>query len=879
MCLRRDAAQGEESGCCRAACRILRHARPLASVTRLVFAAALLLVSGCALLRPARPAAAGAAPGAAPAAAPARGATPASRDATPKPFAEVVTATTTTDDGLLTVYRSDGGLRLLVAVPDSVLGREMLLVSRVSRTAEGVGFGGEAVGESAVRWDRPLGPDGRPGNYLLLRTVRYTTVAADSLPISRAVRDAQFEPVVARLPIAALRGDSAAVVDLTDLFAGDTPTFGLPPEMRETYKVRRLDPARSYIVRAAAYPRNVEIRSVLTYEATAPPTGAETGTLSVEMAHSLVLLPDVPMRARRTDARVGYFAIGQTDYGLDVQRAEARRYATRWRLVPSDTAAYLRGELVPPVTPITFYLDPATPVQWREYLRMGVEDWNAAFEAAGFTGAIRCLDAPAGDPDWSAEDARYSVIRYFPSATENAYGPHVSDPRSGEILESDIGWYHNVMNLLRNWYVVQTAAVNPAARAPRLREDVMGQLVRFVSAHEVGHTLGLPHNFGSSAAYTVEQLRSPAFTATHGTAPSIMDYARFNYVAQPGDGVTQLMPRIGEYDKWAIEWGYRWFPDSDSDDAIRARLQQMATARAADPAFRFGGQTGDPVDPRAQAEDLTSDGVEASRLGLANLRRIVPNLVQWTVEPGEDFATLSELYGQVVGQWGRYLGHVGRIVGGVEGTARVGAQAEPVYVPVAAERQRAAVAFLVAEGFARPTWLLDPAILSRIEASGASDRIVRLQETALVRLLDPVRLARMQDAAWLASEPAYTATDLLEDLRAGLWAETRTAAPIDVSRRALQRAHVDRLAAFLAEAPAAPAAPGPPRPADRALDPARADARPLARGELVALRTDLARAAPRYARPEQRLDRLHLLDVVARIDAALDPAARRAVGG
>ncbi|HEX8298555.1 MAG TPA: DUF5117 domain-containing protein, partial [Rubricoccaceae bacterium] len=376
--------------------------------------AAVLLLSACGLTGRTP------APAATPATPPARSGT--SRDATPKPFAEVVTAEATTDEGLLTVYRSEGGLRLMAAVPDSVFGREMLLVSRVSRTAEGVGFGGESVGEQAVRWDRPLGPDGKPGNYLLLRTVRYTSVAADSLPISRAVRDAQFEPVVARLPVATFREDSTAVVDLTDLFTGDTPTFGLPPEMRDEYKVRRLDPARSYIVRAAAYPRNVEIRAVLTYEATAPPTGAETGTLSVEMAHSLVLLPDEPMRARRTDPRVGFFAIGQTDYGLDVQRAEIRRYATRWRLVPSDTAAYLRGELVPPVTPITFYIDPATPVQWREYLRQGVEDWNVAFEAAGFSNAICALDAPTDDPDWSAEDARYSVIRYFPSATENAYG-------------------------------------------------------------------------------------------------------------------------------------------------------------------------------------------------------------------------------------------------------------------------------------------------------------------------------------------------------------------------------------------------------------------------------------------------------------------------
>ena len=423
-----------------------------------------------------------------------------------KPFSEVVTDDAESDEGLFTVHLEDDGAKLLVQIPDSLFEREMLVVSRLARTTEGYNYGGAKVNTQAVRWQRQ-------GDHVLLRTVRYGSVAADSLPIYRAVRDAQFEPIIARVPVVAVGPDSASVVvDLTSTFAGDTPVFGIPRGAREQFKVRRLDSDRSFLARAMAFPRNVEVRSVLTYEASEPPENASTGTVSVEMAHSMVLLPDERMRPRRYDPRVGYFSIEQTDYGLPAQRAEERRYITRWKLVPSDEEAYARGELVEPVEPIVYYIDPATPVEWRPYLKQGVEDWNVAFEAAGFRNAIRAADPPEDDPEWSPEDARYSVIRYFPSETQNAYGPHVHDPRTGQILESDIGWYHNVMNLLRNWFFVQTAAVNPDARAPQFREDVMGELVRFVSAHEVGHTLGLPHNWISSTAYPVDSLRSPTFT-------------------------------------------------------------------------------------------------------------------------------------------------------------------------------------------------------------------------------------------------------------------------------------------------------------------------------------------------------------------------------
>jgi len=617
----------------------------------------------------------------------------------PEPYSEVVTEEAVTDSGMVHVHRVDD--KWLFEIPEEILGREILLVSRLASVPEGMGYGGQKANTQVLRWER----NGPNDERIFLRVVRHTNVADEALPVARAVRGANFEPILRAFDIEALNDDSTSVViDATPLFESDTPMLGLSQSRRDAYRVRSLDSNRTYVDWIKSFPRNVEVRHVLTYNAQTPPSNASTNSVSMEMNQSMVLLPDEPMEPRIFDERVGYFNVSQVDYGRSDQKVVTRTYVTRWRLEPSDTAAFRRGELVDPVKPIVFYLDPATPEKWRPYLIQGIEDWQEAFEAAGFSNAIHGRMPPSfeEDPEFSPEDVRYSVIRWLPSQVQNASGPHVHDPRTGEILESDIQWYHNVANLLRNWYLIQTAAVNPAARRALFDDEVMGRLIRFVAAHEVGHTLGLPHNMKSSSAFPVDSLRAPGFVCREGVAPSIMDYARFNYVAQPEDEGACVDPRIGEYDRFSINWGYRPILDADTDEE-RATLDAWIREVEDDPVYAFGGST--PIDPSAQTEAVGSDAMEASDLGIENLKRILPRLVEWSGEgrEGENYEELAELYNNLIGQWNRYMGHVGTVVGGVTRTRKRIGQEGAVYEFVDEATQRRAMDFfarqaVVAEG-------------------------------------------------------------------------------------------------------------------------------------------------------------------------------------
>ncbi len=720
----------------------------------------------------------------------------------PKAFGEVITKKAVSQKGVFSVHFLDD--KYYFEIPDSLLGRELLAVTRFTKVAGGARkYGGEEVNEQSLQFEK--GPNQR----IFMRVVTLISRADSTQTIAKAVKNSYLDPIVASFDIKALGKDSSSsVIEVTEFFKGDNQAVSLTPSAKRMFGLMGLAPDRSYIESIKSYPINMEVRTVKTFNASAPmpgspmgggssatiPAAMNAGAVTLELNTSIRLLPKVPMNTRFFDSRVGYFADNFVQFSDDQHKVDNKVFAVRYKLEPkpADLENYKRGELVEPIKPIIYYIDPATPKKWVPFLIAGVNDWNKAFEQAGWKNAIQGKEWP-NDSTMSLEDARFSVIRYFASDIENAYGPQVHDPRSGEILESHIGWYHNVMNLVHDWYMIQTAAVDPASRKMKFDDELMGNLIRFVSSHEVGHTLGLRHNMGSSSKTPVEKLRDKQWVEANGHTASIMDYARFNYVAQPEDKIGQsgLFPRIGDYDKWAIKWGYTYTGVGDEADK-KINNKWIVDALSKSDRVWFGGE-GYNADPRAQSEDLSDNAVKASEYGIKNLQVIIKNLPEWTKEEGDRYENLNDMYGQLVTQFNRYMGHVVKNIGGVNETFKSIEEVGDVYTPTPVAMQKSAMNFLQTQLFTTPKWILDNNILNKISNPVANERLQGVQTNVLRSLLDKGRLYRLITSATRYGNATYSFHDMMEDTRKGIFAELTSKQATDIYRRNLQKAYVAQL--------------------------------------------------------------------------------------
>lgn len=761
-------------------------------------------------------------------------------------YTEFVKKETETDNGLFKVHKNKE--TFLYEIPKSYLGKEMLLVTRIKEIPAGLGGGyvnaGSKINTQVIVWEAYK-------SKVLLKVKSYNAIANDSLPIYKSVKSNNLEPTIYAFDIKSQNIDSTAVlVDITKFFSTDVKAItGLPSYFRKKYKVKKLDASRSFIHSIKSYPKNIEVVQDFTFEAAAPPSNKNTNTITMRINQSMILLPENLMMSRVHDKRVGYFSLSNVDYSSEALKADSRRYIKRWRLEPSDKAAYHRGELVDPIKPIIYYLDPATPKKLRKYIKQGVDDWQKVFETAGFKNAIMAKMPPTKqeDPEFSMEDIRYSSIRYVASTTRNATGPSVSDPRSGEILESDIIWYHNHLRSYRNRYLLETGAANPSARTLNTSDEEIGEMMRMVIAHEVGHALGLPHNMAASFAYPTDSLRSGSFTQKNGIAATIMDYARYNYVAQPGDKNIRFIRKLGPYDHYAINWGYRKIQNTTKPAAEIKTLNKWIEDKADNPVYRFGGQR---FDPSAQREGIGNDQIKSSTYGIKNLKIVAKNLPSWTSDQTNNYEDLSELYAELLSVWSRYVGHVAGNIGGVYEFNKKPSQSGNVYVPVTKTKQKQSLDWVLKNVFKTQRWLLDKNILNKIDEAGYLEMVAKYQNRSLRTLLNAKTLKRMMDAQ-VIQENNFAAIDMVATLRKGIFSETYTTKNVDIYRRNLQKSFIAAMKRLMN---------------DTSIK--NTDISSIVRGELTTLKYQLNSASKRAI---NKITKYHYKDAVVMIKAVIDP--------
>lgn len=765
----------------------------------------------------------------------------------PKNYNSIIRSNAITRKGLFWVHRVNDSYYF--EIPDSLLGRDLLVVTRIAQGAAGVkpgysGYAGDQVGHTLIRFEKG------PGTKLFLRRITYEEQAGDTTnAMYDAVIRSNLQPLVAAFGVSAYSpNDKGSLIDVTDYVNGDNDILFFNNASRKTMKVGNIQNNMCYIKDISAYPMNIEIRTIKTYRGT-----ATQENFTVELNTSVVLLPKKPMQKRYGDKRVGYFTERYTDYDANPQGVKVINYIKRWRLEPKpeDVAKYMAGELVEPVKPIVYYIDPATPKKWVPYLIKGITDWQVAFEKAGFKNAIIAKEAPTKkeNPNWSLEDARHSAIVYKPSSIANAAGPIVTDPRSGEILESHINWYHNLMSILRQWYMIQAGPNDLRGQRMRFDDELMGELIRSVASHEVGHSLGLTHNFGSSSTVPVEKLRDREWLEEHGHTPSIMDYSRFNYVAQPEDSVGHrgLISRIGEYDLWAIDFGYRWFPDKQTPEAEIPMLSRWIMDSASNSRLYFGSEFA-AQDPRSQTEDLGDNAMKAGEYGIMNLKRVVPNLINWTYQPHEGYRNLEQMYKGVQNQFKNYLGHALAYIGGVYETNKSVEQPGAIFETVPVTLQLEAMDFITRHILHTPTWLLDTAILTRIGVA-PNEIMNNTHEMVLNELLGSKTLTRLAEAEAMFGSKAYRTIDFFHDLDEAMWLELRSYDSISSYRRNLQRMYIDKMIDL-----------------QKRSHKQYRDVNPIVTGQLIEIQARLKKAIPKT---KNKMTAYHLRYIEGKVEEAI----------
>ena len=794
-----------------------------------------------------------------------------------RPYNEVITSKAVCKTGLFNVYKVDE--KYYFEIPDSMLQREFLFTTRLAKVPTGSPmFGGELVNNIIVAFEKA------EENKLYLRVLTNVAVADSSNAIAKAVRNSTIDPIVMVMDVKAKGiGNKSSILDVTDFLLKDNNITGFDPAAKKNMAIGGAAADRSFILSANAFSQNIEIKTVKTFSLGAAPKPAGEGpaevatpttgvSVTMELSNSIMLLPKQKMQSRHADPRVGYYTENFKIFSDNQQKVEEKNFIVRQRLEPKaeDIELYKKGELVEPKEPIVYYVDPATPKQWRPYIIAGINDWNKAFEAAGFRNAIIGKEWPENDTTMSLEDARCKLVRYFPSNNPMAYAPRIYDPRSGEILQTYIGWSHNMLKSLHEWYFVQAAATDPRARKMTFDKELMGALIRAEISRQVGYSLGLRTNLIASSAMPVEKLRNKSWVEANGFSASIMDAIHYNYVAQPEDQVSPkgLIPQISEYDKWAIKYGYTYNGVNDFEQDKKMALGWLNKAITTNAALKFKGITdprdNDPTDPRSQTEDLGDNTVKASEYGMKNLKIVMANLLPWTKEDMDMYDNTARMYENVLDWWLMLARHAYSQIGGIHEDLKSVEQTGDVYTPVSKGLQKQAVAFLNKEVFQTPTWLLEPNVLNKFSKPAKREKVQRFQEETLYQLMKGDRLYRMStEAMRYGKEASYGIDEYLADLSNGLFSELRSAQPvISSNRRALQKKWIDNLRGVLKDASNAP------QPGSAAPDLTTTDIPVVVRVEMEKIAQQCKAAQLKCKEP---MTQAHLRYVQNKIGKLLDP--------